>query len=543
MTKPAPKFNRLACATLRVLQAVDRPAGGLFRRAPGAASRPRGIALMLTLITVTVLSAAVVEFAYSTRVNLNLSVNSADKLRSYYMARSAVNLSQLLISFQFALQSESTEAGRGENSDDMAQLISRAVRRSNFQLYQYVPLLMQTFSSGKLQSPVGGVNLTEWGVEGFGEFAGDFTVEVIPEEGKIDLNQFAVEQVDERDLQQLCSMVIDPSYDPIFEQKDKNGETLNRALVLSRIIDFIDTNTTAIELTSECTIRGQGGDELRPYERGDDAVKPRNAKLTHAAELYQVPGVTEAFMRAFESQFTVYPVGRPNLNVASLPVFYSVLCRNVTLPPGTGSSANASAYSLCTRSPQVQTEVLLMSLALDGIREFFSDPMSVLMAYVGGTESSLLPSAAKGQTVAFLSVNQLPSFIDDLKNDPALMAQFMTYSPAYQQMVAQNPQMLIDPINPQFPQWTVNYDRTGLMRSVSSQTPTIYRMKAVGNYGSSRTEIETVVDFGKTIRRLPDESLLTEDMNDAEQIKEIKDALRELRETIPKGRVLYWSEK
>lgn len=543
MMKRDRKTNALAHATRRVIDAVDRPAGGLFRRTPGAASRPRGIALMLTLITVTVLSAAVVEFAYSTRVNLNLSVNSADKLRSYYLARSAVNLSQLLVSFQFALQSESTEAGRGQDSDEMAQLISRAVRRSNFQLYQYVPLLMQTFSSGKLQSPVGGVNLTEWGVEGFGEFAGDFTVEVIPEEGKVNLNQFAVEEVNEKDLQQLCSMVVDPAFDPIFEQKDKNGETLSRALVLSRIIDFIDLNTTAIELTSDCTIRGQGGDEMRPYESGDDQPKPRNAKLTHIAELYQVPGVTEAFMRTFAEQFTVYPVGRPNLNVATLPIFYSVLCRNVTIPPGMSQSGNVSAYSLCTQSPQVQLEVLYMAMALDGIREFFSDPMSVLMAYVGGTESSLLPSASKGQTVAFLSVSQLPLFINDLKQDPALMAQFLTYSPSYQQMVSENPQMLIDPINPQFPQWTIEYDRTGLMRSVSSQTPTIYRMKAVGNYGSSRTNIETVVDFGKTIRRLPDEKLLTEDIDDDEQVKDLKEALRELRETIPKGRVLYWSEK
>lgn len=535
--------NLLAHATRRVVDAVDRPADGLFRRTPGAKSRPRGIALMLTLITVTVLSAAVVEFAYSTRVNLNLSVNSADKLRSYYLARSAVNLGQLLISFQFALQTESTEAGRGQDSDEMAQLISRAVRRSNFQLYQYVPLLMQTFSSGKLQSPVGGVNLTEWGVEGFGEFAGDFTVEVIPESGKINLNQFAVEKINEKDLQELCSMVADPSYDPIFEQKDKNGETLDRALVLSRIVDFIDTNTTATELTSECTIRGEGGDEMRPYDTGRDAVKPRNAKLTHSAELYQVPGVTEAFMRAFEDQFTVYPVGRPNLNVATLPIFYSVLCRNVSLPAGSGGGGDVSAYSLCTKSPAVQLEVLFMALALDGIREFFSDPMSVLMAYVGGSESSLLPSASKGQTVAFLSVSQLPLFIEDLKKDPQLMAQFLTYSPAYHQIVAENPQMMVDPLSPQFPQWTVNYDRTGLMRSVSSQTPTIYRMKATGSYGSSRTDIEAVVDFGKTIRRLPDEKLLTEDMDDDEQVKEIKEALREMRETIPKGRILYWSEK
>lgn len=533
----------LARATRRVLDAVDQPARPALARAHDAQGRPRGIALMLALITIAILSAAVVEFAYATRVNINMSVNSADKLRSHYLARSSVNLSRLLLSFQYALQNESQQAGRGQDSNDMAQLISRAMRRSNFQLYQYIDLLMQPFSSGKLQSPVGGVNLTEWGVQGFGEVVGDFNVQIVPEEGKVDLNQFAVMDVNEKDIQQLCAMVLDETYDPIFEQKDENGETLSRALVLGRIIDHIDLNSTAIELTSECTIRGQGGDEQRPYERRGRDLKPRNARLTHVDELYQVPGVTEAFMRAFGDQFTVYPVGRPNLNVATTPVFYAVLCQNVVLPAGMGNPQGQTAFNLCARSPQVQAEVLLMAMALDGVREFFSNPMSVLMAYVGSSESSLLPSAEKGQPVAFLSVSQLPSFIEDFKRDPALMAQFLIYSPTYQQLVAGNPSMQIDPINPQLPKWTVNYDRTGLMRSVTAHNPTIYRIKGVGTYGTSRSEVEAVIDFGKSIRRVPNEKQLTEGVNDPEQVKELKQALRTLNDTMPKGRVLYWRQK
>lgn len=531
----------LALGTRRVLEAVDRPPAALFGRAQGG--HPRGIALVVTLITVTILSAAVVEYAYSTRINMHLSVNHADRLRSQYLARSAVNLSRLLLSFQYALQDESTEAGRGQDGDDMAQLISRAMRRSNFQLYSYIDLLMQPFSTGKLQSPVGGVNLTDWGVEGFGQLAGDFHVEITPEEGKINLNQFAVEEIQEKDLQQLCAMVMDEIYDPIFEQQDEAGDTLDRALVLGRIVDYIDTNTTALELSDECTIRGEGGDELSPYEREESDIKPRNAKLTHVAELYQVPGVTEAFMRTFGDQFTVYPVGRPNLNVATTPIFYSVLCQNVVLEQGVGNAGGESAFNLCARSPQVQAEVLLMSLALDGVREFFSSPMSVLMAYVGSTESSLLPTAEKGQPVGFLSVSQLPAYIEDFKRDPELMAQFIHYSPDYQRMAAENPHMQLDPLNPQLPQWTVNYDRTGLMRSVTAHNPTIYRIKGVGTYGTSQSEVEAVVDFSKSLRRLPDEKALTEDVDDPEQVTELKEALREMRNTMPKGRVLYWRQK
>lgn len=531
----------IAKTTMKTLDALDRPARNPMR------GRPRGIALIVVTVTIGILTTAVVEYAYSTRVNLSMSSNNSDKLRSYYLARSAVNISRLLLSFQYALQSESREAGRGEDADDMAQLISRAMRRSNFQMYQYVDLLMKPFNSGKLESPVGGIDLKESGVEGFGEFGGDFTVEIIPEEGKVDINRFNTDKISEGDLQEVCAMIVDGSYDSIFEQKDEWGDTLDRALVMERLVNYIDLNTQGLELTPDCMIRSESGDERRPYERAERDAEPRDAKLTHLDELHQIEGVTDTFMEAFGEQMTVYPVGRPNLNVATAPIFYSVLCRNVEaqqgISAGSGNEGSASPFNLCARDPQIRSQVLLFALALDGVRQFFSDPMSVLMAYVGSTESKLLPSAKKGQPVAFLSVSQLPSYIEDFQRNPQVMAQFLMYSPTYQQLVAANPAMQVDPLNPQFPQWTVNFDRTGLMRSVSSRTPSIYRLRAKGTYGSSETEIETVIDFGKTVRRLPNEQELTENEDDPEEVKELKKALRDTRKTMPKGRVLYWREK
>lgn len=46
----------------------------------------------------------------------------------------------------------------------MGRLIGRAMRRSNFQMYQYIDLLMGPFNSGKIESPIGGISLDETGV-------------------------------------------------------------------------------------------------------------------------------------------------------------------------------------------------------------------------------------------------------------------------------------------------------------------------------------------------------------------------------------------
>ncbi len=528
-------MNRLltpiALLTRALLRALSRPVVAQARRD----KPPRGVAMLIALVTIALLSSAVVEFAYTARVNLSMASNERDRVKSYFFAKSAVNITKLLLSFQVALQKESRAS-----EDDMGRLINRAMRRSNFQIYQYANLLMKPFHSGKLQTPVGGVDLQQSGVEGFGDFTGEFEADVTPEAGRININQFARPNIEEDDIIQLCAMFADTQYDELFQRKDRFDETMDRITVIQNIIDFIDPDQEAISLTPECTISGSGGDESRPYTRDDKTkVRPRNARLTHTDELRLVHGVGDEFMEAFGNKFTVYNVGKPNINVAQAPIFYSVLCRNVQV----AGVDDARGYGLCAREPAVSTQVLWFAMALDGVRQFFDDPLSVLLAYVGTQESKLLPSAKKGQPVAFLSVSQLPRFIEDFKQNPAVMAQFIQYSPFYQQFVALQPNLAVDPLAPQFPAWTIDFDRAGLTRSVSTSSPQIFRIEAVGRYGTTETTIEAVVDMQKTIRRLPNEQQLTEQESDSEDIRALKQALREERELMPKGRVLYQREK
>lgn len=494
--------------------------------------KPRGVAMLITLVTIAILSASVVEFVYANRVNLALASNEREKLKSYYLARSAFNISKLLLAFQFALQSESKET-----DDDLGQLIGRAMRRSNFQMYQYVDLLLGPFNSGKVESPVGGINLQDTGVSGFGDFTGEMDVDVIPEEGKININDYSTATLKEGDVQRLCALVLDQQYNDIFEQKDEDGETLDRPLVLQRILDYVDYNEEAVQLTNECKVQNSSGDELRPYD--DRKIRPRNRKLTHIDELFQVAGVTEPFMDAFKDQFTVYPIGKPNLNVTRAPIIYSILCQNVQIK---GAKAGVSAIDACRLDPAIATEVLWFAMALEGIKTFFENPFSVLMAYVGTTNSKLLPSAKKGQPVAFLSVSQFPSYLKDLKNSPALMSQFIQYSPMYQQMVAVNPELAVDPLAPAFPAWNVSYKKSGLMKSVTVTTPKVYRLKAIGRYGSTETTIEAVVDFDRSIRRVPSEAALEQDEADEDRLKELKEARKAQIDTMPKGRIMFWQE-
>ncbi|RDV38559.1 hypothetical protein DV096_07030 [Bradymonadaceae bacterium TMQ3] len=520
-------LRAIATITRSLLIVLDRPVASPLK------GRPRGVALMVVLITLAILSTAVVEFAYSARVNLAMATNERDKLKSYYLAKSGMNLSRLLLSFQYALQDESRQT-----DDEMGQMIGRAMRRSNFQLYQYMDILLGPFNTGRVEIPLASIDLSAMGVNGFGEFTGNFDVEVTPEEGRIDINGFADEEIDEGDLLLLCAMMLDTRYDSIFEVKDEHGETMSRARVMERLIDFVDLDQEQITIGEDCTIQGSGGDEQRPYDRDDSEIEPRNARLTHVEEMYRIMGVSEAFMEVFGEAFTVYGVNRPNPNVASFPVFYAILCQNLELE-GVDSQGQGLG-SLCANNPMVSQQVMYFAMALDGVRAFFENPLSMFMAYVGSSESRLLPSAEVGQPVAYLRVSQLPEYIDDFKENPQIMAQFISYSPTYQLMVLENPQLAIEPMAPAFPAWAVSFNRQGLMRSISTNQSTIYRITSTGTYGSSKAEIEAVVDFGKTQRRTPDERLLEDQEEDSEEASELRTALREQREEMARGRVLYW---
>ncbi len=504
--------------------------------APKEVKHPRGVALLIALVTIALLSSVVVEFAYDARVNMVMATNERDRLKSYFLAKSAVNITTLLLSFQVALTRES-----GETDDDMGKLISRAMRRSNFQIYQYVDLLMKPFYSGKLETPVGGIDLEESGVEGFGNFTGEFSATVLPEAGRISLNKFGNNKLNENDLIELCAMFIDPRYDDLFSMKDEFGETMDRQRVLANIVDFIDPDQDALTLDAECGIQGNAGDERRVYDRTDTVrIRPRDAFITHVQDLHLVHGISDEFMANFGDKFTVYNVGKPDINVAQAPIFYSILCRNVSVAGGT---ADASGFNLCARDPTISAQILWFAMALDGLRQFFSDPISVLLAYVGSNESKILPSAKKGQPVAFLTTGQLPRFIDDFKQNPTIMAQFLQYSPFYQQIVSLRPEMAVDPAAPTFPPWTVEFNRNGLTRDVSTKSPQIFRINAVGIYGSTESNIEVVIDMNKTMLRLPEEQALAEQEDDSEDLKALKEELAQQRLLMPQGRILYWREE
>lgn len=430
----------------------------------------RGIALIIVMATVAIMSTAVVEFAYQTNVNSALSANSRDELKASYMARSAMNLAVLLIGFQYELEQD--------------PLVGRFMRNSNFQFYPLINLFLTPFSSGQLDTPVGGVDLAGGGASGFGGFHGSFRVDVQPEEGKLNINAYSSAQ-QQRQITWLCLLMNGEEHDDLFDTDiGSSRDAVRRTELVGNMIDFVDPDKTKVLLNDFCVPEGAGsGDEGGAYARGD--IEPKNAKLTTIEELRQVAGMNDAIFDRFAESFTIYPVDRVNLNLADYLVIQSLLCANV--------SGSALDNWPC-RDPNVLTQVTYLALALDGLREFFANPLNLLFYYMNSDNASrVLQSAKTGQTVAYLNTRQLERYIREFKASPETMAQFISYSPTAQRLLGPAALQLAVAAPPII----IDFNFRNMLRSVTTRSPRIFKIVAEGSYGDARSTMVSVVDFSK----------------------------------------------
>ena len=65
----------------------------------------RGVALLIAIISIAILTVVATDFAYNTRVDLQMAANQRDEVRAYYLAKSGIGLSRMLLRFQKQLDS------------------------------------------------------------------------------------------------------------------------------------------------------------------------------------------------------------------------------------------------------------------------------------------------------------------------------------------------------------------------------------------------------------------------------------------------------
>jgi general secretion pathway protein K len=310
------------------------------------------------LTTIAILTAVGVDFSYGARVNLRLSENARDEMRAYYLARSAVNLSRLLLHFQKQLDQTGgalanqvqralgpqaggiTTQQPGTVPQQPGTAPQQAAPPSNnlgIRLWEILPI-----NSNAMGALLGGGDLSALGagkmdvapkpqsetrrpVEGgqlhaFGAFEGSFKATIVDENSRINVRGLdGLGNVPSSTFIQLRAMMSDPKYDFIFDEEDANRDRVRREDVILAMKDWIDIDESgsALDPTNRQNPFVNGfSDENAAYDRYLPRYKAKNAPMDSLDELYMVRGVSDRFMAAFGDRLTVWPGvdGRLNIN-------------------------------------------------------------------------------------------------------------------------------------------------------------------------------------------------------------------------------------
>lgn len=266
----------------------------LVRRHHGKRFSQRGIALIVVMVALTMIAIVTTELKREVNVDAFGSSNATEQMRADFLARSSMNLSELILRLQQTL-----------DQPEVKNMIGAV------QLTDYADLFMSAFG-GTPEEVAATTGLVGEDAKGFGADIGAFGVSIRSEDGKINVNCANGKP----EYAQLAYTLIDalyyfPAFDPLFQVPDADGWTRDRRLQTAAFVDYID------EGLDQASAPGQPKTSTsEDYDYGKLEYKPKNTYLDTLDEVRMIRGVDDRFWTLFAPALTVY--GGCKLNVRTV---------------------------------------------------------------------------------------------------------------------------------------------------------------------------------------------------------------------------------
>lgn len=357
--------QRLANADPQSSDEPGEPRRRRQRRGAAAPSHPRGVALLLVLVGTAVLAYVASELRFAGVIDLRLATNQRDEVRAYYLARSGLALSRLMLRFQRQVDSialpnlgpmlqtllgalQPGGAPQTQNAAPPQNISLQLWRMAKVDCHLLQGLIVEDKFAAQPSESLRAKSRLDVDEENpeiaekqrersFGTFEGCFDSVISDEEEKINLNKLDAPMLAATILlQQTVTTFGDKKYEFLFEKEDSHRVKLTPTEVITSMRDWVDEDDVGTTLN----FSGQGepfqkgfSDEKGAYTRYDPRYVPKNARFDSLDELYQVHGVNENFMAAFRDRLTVYPDINSRLNInTDDPVLLELAIRSVADP-------------------------------------------------------------------------------------------------------------------------------------------------------------------------------------------------------------------
>lgn len=320
----------------------ENPPPGRRRR-----SGERGIALLMVLSMLVVMSTFIIEFQYTTRIRYQLAASYRDQVQAELLARSGVQIYVLLV---MAVNNLAKNAMVKPYLEDMGidagdilttlvpqidtgllRLIGAGVQSSDIQMDNDGAELKEGATpdsggllDGLLNDEEAATSLSQDGT-GFMNFDGDFSASIEPEGGRININRLADGEFQTNPAAiALIAMMDDEQYTHMFRARN-----ITPAELVGNLRDWIDADG---QVTA-----GLGGLEDNYYSRLEDPYSAKNARFTSLSEVHLVQGWDDEMFEVFGKHLTIYGSDKINFAVADEQVIAGLLRAYCKPAPSTGA--------------------------------------------------------------------------------------------------------------------------------------------------------------------------------------------------------------
>lgn len=273
-----------------------------------------GVALLITISTLSLLIALVAQFSYGTTVDASQAANARDELRAHYLARSAMELSRMLIKIQLQFVEPVMAQAQKMLTSVAGQDLGISLRVTD-----YTPMLLGFFSGNQsdvsLLGGLAGIDTSQ--AKGLTAVQGHMDAEITNEDGKIDINCGGGLTPDRNKqifvFRLLMALFMSPRYDLLFSTPTADGQVVDRVDLARALIDWADADEQTFSIDANAA-----GPENYRYDQSDDPYLAHNNRYDTIAETNLVLGMTADFSEAFRPYFTTYASNQDcKVNLAS----------------------------------------------------------------------------------------------------------------------------------------------------------------------------------------------------------------------------------
>jgi general secretion pathway protein K len=392
----------------RLFSFLTRPRGapaavlGARARRLRARRRRRGVALILVLSSLTILTVMLSEIQDESASELSAALTARDQVVAEYAAKSAINLSRLLIAAEPTIRKT------------LAPLfLMMKSAPPQIPVWEFTDRVMGAFNDAQgaeaFQS-LGSFDLTKG--RNLGLTGAGFEVKVVDEDSKINLNEPARGGAfgQSRLAAQLIGLMGGPQNNKLFEGKDADGSFSDRQTICAAVVDWTDPDSEAFVCDPNNPMAQSAGSEDSFYERLIRPYSRKNAAFDSLEELHKLRGFGDDFWATFiepdpdrpeKRTVTVWGQGTINVNTANPQTLLAFIC------------SSAPAAKPCT-DPAEASKFLMMVTMLRGMMAgvpLFSSPDAFINALSNKGPFGQIFQSIGMQPVPFLSVDQAKKMI------------------------------------------------------------------------------------------------------------------------------------